>query len=104
MAFPCVTGAAVTSTRFVRACQKTTSGTAPTLNFENRIDRISVPTLFINGPEVHLGGPSTIMQGLAGAVSGARHVSVLNTVHLYNIQNPEESNEARVGFLRQQAR
>jgi 3-oxoadipate enol-lactonase len=74
-----------------------------TLNFGNRIDRIRVPTLFISGADDHRGRPPAVMQELAGAVPGARHVSVPNAAHICNIQNPQGFNEALGSFLRQPA-
>lgn len=73
-----------------------------TLNFIDRIDRISVPTLFVSGADDHLGGPAEIMQGLADTVPGARHVSVPNAAHICNIQNPEGFNAVISAFLREQ--
>jgi 3-oxoadipate enol-lactonase len=74
-----------------------------TLNFGTRIDRIRVPTLCISGADDQRGGPPAVMQELAGAVPGARHVSVPNAAHICNIQNPEGFNEALGAFLRQPA-
>lgn len=71
-----------------------------TLDFRNRIDRISVPTLFISGANDLMGGPSALMQELADAVPGAKHVSVPDAAHICNIQNPEGFNDALAGFLR----
>ena len=45
-----------------------------TLNFQDRIGQISVPTLFIGGADDQRGGPPDIMQGLADAVPGAHIV------------------------------
>jgi 3-oxoadipate enol-lactonase len=75
-----------------------------TLDFGDRIDRISVPTLFISGANDLMGGPSALMQKLADAVPDARHVAVPNAAHICNIQNPEGFNEALGGFLRAQIR
>ncbi len=72
-----------------------------TLNFGRRIERISVPALFISGADDHLGGPPTVMQEMADLVPGARHVSVPNAAHICNIQNPPGFNEVLGAFLRQ---
>lgn len=71
-----------------------------TLDFRRRIGDIAVPTLFVSGADDHLGGPPDIMQGLAEAVPGARHVSVPGAAHICNIQNPAGFNEVLRGFLR----
>jgi 3-oxoadipate enol-lactonase len=73
-----------------------------TLSFEDRIDRISVPTLFITGADDPRGGPPAIVQRLADKVPGARHVSIPNAAHICNIQNPDAFNETLGGFLRAQ--
>lgn len=73
-----------------------------TLNFSDRLADISVPTLFVSGADDHLGGPAEIMQGLADAVPGARHVSVRNAAHICNIQNPEGFNDTIAAFLKEQ--
>ena len=73
-----------------------------TLSFGDRIDRISVPTLFITGADDSRGGPPEIVQVLADKVPGARHVSIPNAAHICNIQNPDAFNETLGGFLRDQ--
>lgn len=75
-----------------------------TLDFAERLDRIRVPTLFISGADDFGGGPPEIMQGLADAVPGARHVSVPHAAHICNIQNPERFNQVLGAFLRTQPR
>ena len=72
------------------------------LDFRRLIGNIAVPTLFVSGIDDHLGGPPDIMQGLAEAVPGARHVSVPDAAHICNIQNPAGFNEVLAGFLRAQ--
>jgi len=72
-----------------------------TLNFADRLDRIRVPTLCISGADDHLGGPPAVMQRLADAIPGARHVSAPHAAHICNIQNPAGFNEALGAFLRQ---
>lgn len=71
-----------------------------TLDFFKDMGAIRVPTLFVSGADDHLGGPPAIMQGLADAVSGARHVSVPNAAHICNIQNPSGYNTVLAEFLR----
>ena len=39
------------------------------------------------------------MQGLAGKISGAKHVSVPKAAHIANIQNPEGFNQVLIDFL-----
>jgi 3-oxoadipate enol-lactonase len=73
-----------------------------TLRFRDRIDRIRVPTLFISGADDQRGGPPAIMQELADAVPGARHVSIPHAAHICNIQNADAFNEVLGGFLRAQ--
>jgi 3-oxoadipate enol-lactonase len=75
-----------------------------TLNFRDRINQIRSPTLFISGADDPGGGPPALMQSLADAVPGARHVSVPNAAHICNIQNPEGFNEVLRDFLRAQPR
>ncbi len=75
-----------------------------TLAFADRLDRIRVPTLFISGADDFGGGPPEIMQSLAAAVPGARHVSLPHAAHICNIQNPEGFNQELGAFLRAQAR
>lgn len=74
-----------------------------TLHFGDRIDRISVPTLFLSGADDQRGGPPALMQELADTVPGAQHVSVPNAAHICNIQNPDGFNAVLGGFLRAQA-
>jgi len=71
-----------------------------TLDFRARLGEIAAPTLFVSGADDHLGGPPAIMQGLADAVPGARHVSVPDAAHICNIQNPDGFNAVLSGFLR----
>lgn len=73
------------------------------LDFRDQIDRISVPTLFVSAQGDRLGGPAEIMQELAGAVPGARHVSIPDASHICNIQNPGAFNAELAAFLRQQS-
>jgi 3-oxoadipate enol-lactonase len=71
-----------------------------TLNFTARIGEIATPTLFVSGADDHLGGPPDIMEVLAKAVPGSRHVSVPDAAHICNIQNPAGFNAVLSGFLR----
>lgn len=70
------------------------------LDFQGQLERISVPTLFVSGADDHRGGPPEIMQGLAAAVPGARHVSIPHAAHICNIQNSEGFNVVLGDFLR----
>ena len=71
-----------------------------TLDFSADLHRIATPTLFVSGADDHLGGPPAIMEGLAAAVPGAKHVSVPHAAHIANIQNPDGFNAVMAGFLR----
>ena len=44
--------------------------------------------------------PPAVMQGLADAIPGAKHVSIPGAAHICNIQNPSGFNAALGGFLR----
>ncbi len=70
------------------------------LSFGDGIGRIAVPTLFVSGAEDQRGGPPAVMQSLADAIPGAKHVSVSGAAHICNIQNPSKFNAALGGFLR----
>ena len=56
-----------------------------TLDFRDRIDGISVPTLLISSANDQSGGPSAIMTALADSIKGARHVSVSNATRICNV-------------------
>lgn len=71
-----------------------------TLDFSAGLRDIAAPTLFVSGADDQLGGPPAIMEGLAAAVPGAKHVSVLHAAHIANIQNPDGFNAQVAGFLR----
>jgi 3-oxoadipate enol-lactonase len=70
------------------------------LDVEDRLGRITAPTLYVSGANDHLGGPPALMEGLARKVRGARHVSVPDAAHIANIQNPEGFNNVLSEFLR----
>lgn len=70
-----------------------------TLDFSVGLHRIAVPTLFVSGADDHRGGPGPIMEELAAAVPGARHVSIPDAGHICNIQNPEGFNRVLKEFL-----
>jgi len=72
-----------------------------TLDFSADLHTIAAPTLFVSGADDHLGGPPAIMEGLAAAVPGAKHVSVPHAAHIANIQNPDGFNDVVTGFLRE---
>jgi 3-oxoadipate enol-lactonase len=69
------------------------------LDVEDRLPEIKARTLYVSGAEDKLGGPPDLMQGLAGKVSGAKHVSVPKAAHIANIQNPEGFNQVLIDFL-----
>jgi 3-oxoadipate enol-lactonase len=69
------------------------------LDVEDKLHRISAPTLYVSGANDHLGGPPELMKGLSGKVKGARHASVPHAAHIANIQNPEGFNQVLRGFL-----
>jgi 3-oxoadipate enol-lactonase len=70
------------------------------LDVEDDLGRIEAPTLYVSGAEDKLGGPPSLMEGLAAKVEGARHVSVPNAAHIANIQNPEGFNRVLSDFLK----
>jgi 3-oxoadipate enol-lactonase len=70
------------------------------LNVEDKLGRISAPTLYVSGAEDKLGGPPDLMRSLSEKVSGARHVSVPNAAHIANIQNRAGFNAVLQEFLR----
>lgn len=69
------------------------------LDLEDRIDRIHVPTLFVGGAEDRIGGPASVMQGLADKVAGARFAAVPDAAHIANVQNPQDFNRILLSFL-----
>jgi 3-oxoadipate enol-lactonase len=69
------------------------------LDVEDRLGRISAPTLYVSGANDHLGGPPALMEDLSKKVRGARHVSVPSAAHIANIQNPEGFNRVLREFL-----
>ena len=73
------------------------------LALEEQLPQIRVPALYMSGAEDRLGGPPTLMQGLAAKVPGARHVSVPNAAHIANVQNPAGFNRVMVDFLKEQS-
>ena len=70
------------------------------LDVEAELGSIKAPTLYVSGAEDKLGGPPALMEGLAGKVKGARHVSVPNAAHIANIQNREGFNRVMTEFLK----
>jgi 3-oxoadipate enol-lactonase len=69
------------------------------LDLEERIHRISTPTLFIGGAEDRVGGPENIMRRLAGKVAGAEYVAVPGAAHIANLQNESGFNGILQSFL-----
>ena len=74
--------------------------TAAFLGLDVEHHRIAAPTLYVSGAEDKLGGPPELMQGLAAAVRGARHVPVPKAAHIANIQNPEGFNRVLREWMR----
>lgn len=70
------------------------------LNVEDKLGRITAPTLYVSGADDKLGGPPDLMRRLSGKVSGARHVSVPKAAHIANIQNEAGFNAVLGEFLR----
>jgi 3-oxoadipate enol-lactonase len=70
------------------------------LDVEDKLGRITAPTLYVSGAEDKLGGPPALMSKLSEKVPGARHVSVPKAAHIANIQNPDEFNRVLADFLR----
>jgi 3-oxoadipate enol-lactonase len=70
------------------------------LNVEDKLQRITAPTLYVSGAQDKLGGPPELMRRLREKVSGARHVPVPKAAHIANIQNPAEFNRVLAEFLR----
>jgi 3-oxoadipate enol-lactonase len=70
------------------------------LNVEDKLGRISAPTLYVSGAQDKLGGPPDLMRRLSEKVSGARHVSVPKAAHIANIQNEAGFNAVLGEFLR----
>jgi 3-oxoadipate enol-lactonase len=70
------------------------------LDVEDDLGSIKAPTLYVSGAEDKLGGPPSLMEGLAAKVKGARHVSVPSAAHIANIQNPEGFNRVLSDFLK----
>jgi 3-oxoadipate enol-lactonase len=73
------------------------------LNLEDKLGRITAPTLYVSGAEDKLGGPPDLMRRLSEKVSGAQHVSVPAAAHIANIQNPEEFNRVLLDLLQQRS-
>ena len=70
------------------------------LNVEDKLGRITAPTLYVSGAQDKLGGPPDLMRRLSEKVSGARHVSIPNAAHIANIQNRAGFNTVLQEFLR----
>jgi len=69
------------------------------MDYQARLNTISVPTLFVSGALDHVGAPPAVMQGLAEMVPGARHVSLPEAGHICTIANPRAFDEALANFL-----
>ena len=70
-----------------------------TLDLGRRVGDLAVPTLFVSGAEDALGGPPATMREMAGAVAGARHVTLPGAGHICNIACPDGFTRALGEFL-----
>jgi 3-oxoadipate enol-lactonase len=70
------------------------------LDVEDKLGRITAPTLYVSGADDKLGGPPELMQGLSRKVKRARHVFILDAAHIANIQNPAAFNGVLTEFLK----
>jgi 3-oxoadipate enol-lactonase len=71
-----------------------------TLDLEDKLPQIKVPTLYVSGAEDQVGGPPELMAELAKKVPGAQHRSVPKAAHIANIQNPAGFNKEVGDFLK----
>ena len=69
------------------------------MDYRARLGTIAMPVLFVSGALDHVGAPPVLMQGLAEAVPGARHVALPDAGHICTIANPGAFDEALTGFL-----
>lgn len=72
------------------------------LNIEDKLPQIRIPTIYISGAEDKMGGPPELMEALAKKVPGARHRSLPKAAHIANIQNPAGFNQVLGDFLKMQ--
>jgi 3-oxoadipate enol-lactonase len=70
-----------------------------TLDFEDEIAGIRVPTLFVGGGEDRSGGPREVMAAMTAKVPGARQMVIEGAGHICNLEAPERFNAALAGFL-----
>jgi 3-oxoadipate enol-lactonase len=73
-------------------------GAIKSLDYLDRLDQISLPSLFIAGTHDQ-GAPVTAMRDMHARVNGSRYVE-LDAAHVSNIERPAEFNAALGDFLR----
>ena len=69
------------------------------MDYRARLGAIASPVLFVSGVLDRVGAPPELMGDLAGAVPGARHVSLPDAGHICTIANPGAFDDALAGFL-----
>ena len=72
-----------------------------TMDYTEALPDIDVPTLLVSGAEDHVGAPPDVMQGMADAIPGARHVSLPGAGHICTVANPGAFDAALTRFLGQ---
>jgi 3-oxoadipate enol-lactonase len=65
----------------------------------DRIEQITVPTLYISGALDRVGAPSELMQAMADQTPGARHVALPDAGHISTMANPRAFEAAVLEFL-----
>ena len=73
-----------------------------TMDYTAALPGIAVPTLMVSGAEDHVGAPPEVMQAMADAIPGARHVSLPGAGHICTVANPGAFDEALIAFLSEQ--
>lgn len=69
------------------------------MDYGARLGTIDLPVLFVSGALDRLGAPPALMQGLARAVPGARHVSLPDAGHICTLANPTAFDRTLIDFL-----
>lgn len=69
------------------------------MDYRAHLGSIAMPVLFVSGALDSVGAPPALMQNLAKAVPGARHVSLRDAGHICTIANPMAFDRALSGFL-----
>jgi 3-oxoadipate enol-lactonase len=72
------------------------------LDLRDRLGRITAPTLVITGEHDPVAPPSS-GEELAGAIAGARHVSIDGAAHIANAEQPDAFTRTLVEFLAEDA-